>query len=452
MHLNIWLDLLGTSSISRKSVSTNIMNIVIDNANLNGLLGAQSFTPEGLIDDLNENKRSGIVIDEVGAFYADFSKKYNSNMVSLLCKLFDCPKTHSRKLSKRKIELTDIYFSMLGNTTPEQIARYLSVDDINNGFVPRHLYIYPTRIKKTKPRKETPEDNDKKKQMLGMWLSEIYKALSDAKEVKLKLETDALELYNDWFEALEMQIQEFDDVETWSRVMGRYADYVLKIAALIEMGKTDTLGHITDKYNEFNKYNKYKEFNKYNCTNFLYILNLLYLFKKKSQAHSNKYKVSSTRVFEIPVCKQSVLISIKLVQDFFLPTAIKINEQIFQSEGVEEIRRVFNLGKHHKDKESRIKRSRWLTLTQLKARDFDEIITTLEQCNRIEKESMALKGSKKPTVIYKIIDDDEVTTKELINVEEIDRKTEKKLTIDLEKEGMELLNSNLSPCFSIGFY
>jgi hypothetical protein len=262
---NIWAFLLGRSTISRKTAAIakgeQFAKDLFPYASL-----PQSYSPEGLIEELSENPRSYLIKDEAGAMLAAMQKNYMLEMRDLYCVLYDC-QSYKRKLrsgqrKERKLfEIIDPYINIVTATTPETFREYTTLLDLTSGWLLRFIYFYPNYRKDWmafKPVEE--EDFALYGEVLGR-LSRIKGMFYNReKPLEIFLEPEAWEYYQAWQEARESEMQDTtDSIEL--ALWGRLAFYALKLAMLFTVGRSgyreDTkvsLAHITEACRQIDEY------------------------------------------------------------------------------------------------------------------------------------------------------------------------------------------------------
>ncbi len=136
---NLYVMLIGKSTISHKSTIEGIVTDLIADQFGNSLITG-TFSPEGLVSSLAENKVAIMVKDEFGGLLEGMSKKeYMSDSKDLLMELFDNKRIITRTLSKQRITIREPYFAMMTAVTMERFKDTFAYSDIYNGFLVRFL-------------------------------------------------------------------------------------------------------------------------------------------------------------------------------------------------------------------------------------------------------------------------------------------------------------------------
>lgn len=238
---NVWAFLLGRSTISRKSAAASKGQRFADDLFPDTAL-PQSYSPEGLIEELTEKPRGYLIKDEAGAMLAAMQKNYMLEMRDLYCILYDC-QSYTRKLrsgqrkERREFEVEKPFVNIVTATTPESFREYTSLLDLTSGWLLRFIYFYPNYKKNWmafKPAGE--EDHALYGEVLGR-LSRIKGTFHDLeKPIEITLTQEAWNYYQAWQEAREGELQNSTDAIELA-LWGRLSFYALKLAMLFTVGR-----------------------------------------------------------------------------------------------------------------------------------------------------------------------------------------------------------------------
>ncbi|OQB99223.1 MAG: hypothetical protein BWX78_01814 [Firmicutes bacterium ADurb.Bin099] len=232
---------LGKSSISRKSTAVNTTNLILDSGDwlkpFHRFPGM--FSTEGLIEEMSEEPRGYMIIDECAQLLSSINqKKYLSDMRDVLCKLYDCVgtrrklKTSRGKVSEFKVE--NPYATFLYATTHESFLRGCSDADLTSGWLIRFLYCYPQYQRDTMGVRDATGDEEIH---LGDIASEFWKISNEIKayeEIRCSLTPSGYSYFNDWMSKTEAELLQSG---VHGSVFQRYAMYALKMAALYYIGE-----------------------------------------------------------------------------------------------------------------------------------------------------------------------------------------------------------------------
>ena len=115
LFTNLWVVLIGKSSLLRKSTCMNIAMDFIDN----DLILPQDVTPQKLIEILSFKPQGVFFWDEIMSILKSFNRDYMAGAKSMLTELFD----RTRDYKKETLEYTRIvkepFINIMAGTTPE---------------------------------------------------------------------------------------------------------------------------------------------------------------------------------------------------------------------------------------------------------------------------------------------------------------------------------------------
>lgn len=358
-YTNLWINLLGMSTIARKSTALKLGDLVLDQAGLKNKKLPDDYSPESLIDSFAEDGQRVLWNDEFNTFYSQVGKQYMQGTDSLFSKLYGNPDEYTRQLRNEEVEAEDIYFNIMASCVPSQLVENVSETEVKSGFFPRMLMIWCERPKETMPLGVI--NNNSMEIELGKWLSELNEFLRDNQfskgsrdELPAVPTQEALDFYNQWVQDVENKIQESSrssNARNFSSFLGRMKDYVVKIATLIEFGSKDfrdEIKRINDKLEEEGR------------------------------------RLRDDDIDTLKVSKQSFEYAIYYATKLFIPNQQEFIRQVSANESQNEIQRVYNHAKKLMDEDATVRHSRLLQNTNLLSDDFKEVISTLREMNRIE--------------------------------------------------------------------
>ena len=262
---NIWKFDLGKSTISRKSAAKSKADRFAKDL-FPSIALPQSYSPEGMIEELAEKPRSYLFKDEAGAMLAAMQKNYMLEMRDLYCILYDC-QGYSRKLrsgqrkEKREFSFENPFVNIACATTPETFREYTSLLDLTSGWLLRFIFFYPNYRKPWmafKPAGE--EDFTRYAEVLGR-LSRVKGMFFDREEpLEITLSPEAWAYYQAWQETRENGLQETANAIELA-LWGRLSFYALKLAMLFTVGRADyqestqvSLDHIKEACRQIDEY------------------------------------------------------------------------------------------------------------------------------------------------------------------------------------------------------
>lgn len=233
VYPNLWIIILGPSSISRKTTAINIGKKLLP-PDIHFL--AEESSPEGLISSLALNGIGVLINQEIGGFLQNMNRQYMRGYRESLNNLYDCPPHFSRGLKNNEVNITDVCISILGATTKSRLLKNMNEDDLLSGFFARFLYILPSlENRKWKSVTHKKEEINVKESMLKFKLQDLQEFFSKQKQeepIVLELDEDALKRYNEWLKEWEERLEKEDNVDAMSSVYSRLSVYAVKFAIL----------------------------------------------------------------------------------------------------------------------------------------------------------------------------------------------------------------------------
>jgi hypothetical protein len=377
VRLNIWGLNLGVSTLSRKTTAHTLADLILSMAGVEQRI-PQDASPEGFIESLALYPGAPYCRDEYGDFLAKAGKKYSDGLKTFMCMVFNCPDHYERRLKdiKKSTTLKNVYMPMMANATPDSLAGPIEPTDFNNGFIPRHLPTWPERPKKRMDIREPTEDDDKEKITIAKDYAEIRQYFSGTKEHRIRISPEALTMYNKWCADIEDMATNSREKSDTGILLGRLQIYVIKLAALIEIGKAERITRIK----EINKLIKL-------------LINKINDNDKTPVCELDKLRESLICL----ICSDSMSMAINLVQKIYLFYGLKFVNFIRQNAGKHNGEFVYEKAvKNLKDGE--IGHSELMQLCKLSAKEFNECIRTLIESDRFLVRKV--KTGKKPKVFY----------------------------------------------------
>ncbi|MFA6373803.1 MAG: DUF3987 domain-containing protein [Methanothrix sp.] len=243
LYPNIWVMNLGKSTVSRKSAAIGkFSRFAGDLFPLAAL--PQSYSPEGLLEELTEKPKGYLVKDEAAAMIEAMEKNYMLEMRDIYCILYDC-KGYRRKLrtsqrnKQSEFGAMDPFINLLCATTPESFSQFTTLNDLTSGWLVRFIYTLPNYKKPYmhfKPISE--EDQNAYAQVLSRLAYLKGLLYSRDTPIEIQLEPDAWAYYQAWQEQREGELVEIgDDIQL--AFFGRLAFTALKMAILFTIGRRD---------------------------------------------------------------------------------------------------------------------------------------------------------------------------------------------------------------------
>lgn len=238
---NLWICMLGKSTVSRKSTVVNAARNVFEVAT-DSLLYNEDYSIEGYLETLSENSVMHNVRDEVAGLMAKFHKKYNEGIFELECAIYECQNVQKtlgsgKNKKPRVFTVYNPYVTKLYATTPDNFSRYMTVEDFTCGYGYRFLFMYPNY---SRPRMALEMQSEEDIEAWSGVLATIKKMnryfSMFGMEVPFKIDTNAMKYYNDVIKSLEDRAESSSN-DFVGAAIGRNQGHILKLAMLIELGK-----------------------------------------------------------------------------------------------------------------------------------------------------------------------------------------------------------------------
>lgn len=208
VHLNMYVILVSESGIMRKSTSIRIATGIVRQflaEQKSPILLFESKTTMGMmLNELSksskENGRSQgvLVASELAAVLGRGGGL--SGLPALLTDLYDCPdeRVGGGSLNSGQLNLSNVYFSFLGGSTPSWLAKAVRPEVIEGGFTSRCYFINGRNRKRTIAWPEG-EGNDAVKQDLVQSLNVL--SIESRKYQRIGITTAAKNRFAQWYES-----------------------------------------------------------------------------------------------------------------------------------------------------------------------------------------------------------------------------------------------------------
>lgn len=257
---NIWATNIGHSTISGRSTAYDKASEIYEKIQGDEPVD-ENFSLEGYYCAIRESTgESGIAWldlgrDEAGSFYATVNKSYNEGFYADECKIYDGKGAGKRlnndKDGNERLNSTGkTCTTQLFNMTPEDLTDYLTLKIIRKGYGFRRLYTFPKYEKEIKGLRPHSEQDDTDLKNVCDCFKNIRKRFTikirshdepeePSKDISFVIEPEALDYYNKIDKEMKEKYGGYNKNETMLGVWGRYSIYALKLAMLIEVGKSE---------------------------------------------------------------------------------------------------------------------------------------------------------------------------------------------------------------------
>jgi hypothetical protein len=357
---NVWIFLLGPSTISRKST---VIKTVADIAQFIAAEQAlpESFSTEALIEELADKPKSYLFKDEAAGLLSAMQKKYLADLKDLLCDIYEGRNFHrklrkSQRKDRTQFIIHEPYVNILCATTPDRFKESTELVDLTSGWLVRFLYIYPTHRQK---RKAFAPMDEKSRTLYNdnlRRLRSVHEYFLNSPELEFRLSMEALPVFQAWQLQREGEMMESDSTsDTELAIFGRLVPYVLKLAMLFKVGSTGFVQEIEER---------------------------------PPALRSEPVEIELSHVQE----------AIRMMDEYFLPTALKIVRMV-EMEGSKNIQnRIVAVLERYG---GRVRRRDLLRALHMRLKDVDEHIVALVEAEEIEVIERQPDG-KPPYVVYSL--------------------------------------------------
>ena len=371
VYTNLWSMCLGKSSFSRKSTALNSVKYIAGaNGNFHSLPGM--FSTEGLIEAFSDNPHGYLIKDECAQILGSINKKqYMSDVRDVLCELYDCGNIKrklrtSKKNDRSEYEITDSYPVFLMATTPDNFCNSATKLDITSGWLIRFLYVYPRYPKPVKGLELGTEKDRVALDALGTRFNQISGSISAFDRVVCQPSSEALEQFNNWFIKKQEEFENSgEDLSLHSSILARILITSLKIAALLTLGDETCLDIFKAHGVDWN-------------------------------AHPRDIKQNHHLTPEIKIPDKYMQEAVRLVNDYFLPVASEVVEDLISRENENIQGRVIQVLKE--SPHQRLTRSELLRKMRMSSKLLDEHLDSLTEQELIEERITPING--KNTRLY----------------------------------------------------
>lgn len=249
VYPNLWITMLGNSTTSRKTTTTEFGKklkhtaVLMEEFDDTAFFLPNDFSPEALVEVLSNNPHGAIWVDEAAGFLASAKKRYMAGIIDILCTIYDGTSYHRTIRSKKGNEQTDFniidpYLSILFTTTPERFSESTNLIDLTSGFLARFLYVFPQYGKEWQAFEEASKENDDDFKKLAKALTKIQQTIRENGISRIYFASDALEYYQNWQKEKEQGAEtRKDSIEL--ATIGRLIIYAAKIAIIFTVAKYD---------------------------------------------------------------------------------------------------------------------------------------------------------------------------------------------------------------------
>ena len=244
---NVWINILGLSSLARKSTAIDKADLAIAAANIDpSCKMPDEFSPEAMIEMLDRQPRAYMIKDESAGLLAIMKKDYMRGLKDALMQLYDGKdinrelRTSRRKSDKTSFQVKNPYLNLMLATTPGSFAANTELLDVTSGWLPRFLHFFPNHVKdRWLPLEEGVPENDLLSAACHARLIKVRSGFYDLQEPRtMHLSPDASAYFIEWQKIREGELVEAKD-DRRAQFYSRLAVYALKMSILFTIGRAD---------------------------------------------------------------------------------------------------------------------------------------------------------------------------------------------------------------------
>lgn len=233
LYPNLWIMLLGASGISRKSTTIwPVRRIVNDIAP--DILLPDKMTEESTFMYFNKrhNSQAFLIADEFAGTLANLDKQYAMGYKQLLMKLYDCIDHEKRTLKTSEEEIKNAYLSILAGGTPIGVMKYLSDKDIESGFLPRFMIVYPPLPTPRRILKRTAKADTLLRRVAAEAF--MYSTLLSVSTIHAVYDFDAFDYISSYYYNKELEVRK-NYSSTNGSLFAREMEQTFKVSTLIAL-------------------------------------------------------------------------------------------------------------------------------------------------------------------------------------------------------------------------
>jgi len=243
---NLWVFLLGDSTVARKSTATKFAIDIINELNIIDL-APKSGSIQGVQEQLSEKEsRVFQYIDEASGIISSLNKRGEDGYREFLCDLYS-NSSGKRRLAKGKdkqseFEWKDAYFPAMWSTVPSSLFDRATPNDVDGGLLYRFIITNPGGLKDPMGFKMYTEDIDEDKAVI---MTHVKRVQEYCKVPQIfTIDPEALSYIN----RLQMEyikISNRRNETLFNIVTSRLIERIFKISMLLEIGRFKPNNHIT---------------------------------------------------------------------------------------------------------------------------------------------------------------------------------------------------------------
>jgi len=199
IYPNLWMVLIGRSSLYRKSTAIKLAIDIVSKTNKKLLLPSE-FSLEKLFSVLSEQNTGVFWIDEFSNFFSQFHRTYMQGGLSFFVELYDKAYLKRSIMDEERV-IENPCISILSATTIEGISIALKEREIRTGLLPRFVFVYANKKEKEV---YVPDaiDWEKYNALLGK-----IKAITEKVYGSQKITKEAIDYFTDYQKAKTREVE-----------------------------------------------------------------------------------------------------------------------------------------------------------------------------------------------------------------------------------------------------
>lgn len=245
IYPNLYVVIVGPAGRARKSTAVKAGTDLLVKAEVK--LAPEAATKEALIDEMQEQVRTvrtddrnegpvdtftsecNVLSSELGRFF----KRNDNDFLNFILHMYDCPTvSRTRTRGKGEVILNNVFFNMLGATTPSMLPTIIPEEDAGSGLRSRLLLVSAKSNKASIP--EPTYDTT-----LTVSLLDRLVALHTADSVLYIPDDSYKEVYRDWYINANGSLlnSEMSMLSSIAEYYGRKPIHILKLSAIHAAGR-----------------------------------------------------------------------------------------------------------------------------------------------------------------------------------------------------------------------
>lgn len=192
IYPNLWIILLGASSLVRKTTSLEIGKSFVQDID-RSLIFPNEFSQEKIVEVLSRKPHGIFFYSEFMTLMGLLQKDYMAGAKAFLTDLYDCPRNYIRDTFKQTIEIKEPFLNIVSATTLEWFLEQIKEGDLAGGFLSRFIIIPG---KRTSRYLALPPEEDLKERFK---LIQLLKSTMAHRAGKIYFNPEALKAHSQWY-------------------------------------------------------------------------------------------------------------------------------------------------------------------------------------------------------------------------------------------------------------